>query len=53
MTLQAYSAAGSAASASEAPDDMSDAPYYTCDDVARCVEINQCVGCSDDFTNAP
>ena len=29
----------------EAPDDMSDAPYYTCDDVARCVEINQCVGC--------
>ena len=26
----------------EAPDDMSDAPHYTCDDVEHCVEINQC-----------
>ena len=29
-----------------APDDRSDAPHYTCDDVRHCVEINQCVGCS-------
>ena len=28
----------------EAPDDMSDAPYYTCDDVGSCVDINQRVG---------
>ena len=26
-----------------APDDRSDAPYYTCDDAEICVEINQCV----------
>ena len=38
----------------EAPDDRSDAPHYTCDDVHRCVEINQCVGCTRRFsTNAP
>ena len=29
-----------------APDDRSDAPHYTCDDVECCVEINQCVGCA-------
>ena len=27
-----------------APDDRSDGPHYTCDDVQACVEINQCVG---------
>ena len=27
-----------------APDDRSDDPHYTCDDVKHCVEINQCVG---------
>ena len=28
-------------------------PSWMLLDGARCVEINQCVGCSDDFTNAP